>query len=58
MGTAFLMKDVQKIWHYYSSVYHFAYIFWALLYVACIFLWKQKKIAMKKREKLTATKSE
>lgn len=52
MGTAFLLKDVKTIWHYYSSVYHFAYVFWALLYVACIFLWKQKKSALKKKEKM------
>lgn len=48
MGTAFLLKEVKIIWFYYSSVYHFAYIFWAILYVVCLFLWKQKKGAMKK----------
>lgn len=48
MGTAFLLKDVDKIWHFYGSVYHFAYVFWALLYVACLFLLKQKRSTMKK----------
>lgn len=48
MGTAFLLKDVDKIWFYYSSVYHFAYIFWAILYIICLVLWNQKKSAMKR----------
>lgn len=42
LGTAFLLKDVHLIWHYYNSVYQFAYIFWALLYVICLLIWKQK----------------
>lgn len=51
LGTAFLLKDVDKIWFYYKSVYHFGYVFWAAMYVACLFLWKQKKSAMKKASK-------
>lgn len=50
MGTAFLLKDVDKIWFYYKSIYHFGYVFWAVLYVVCLLLWKQKKITMKKSE--------
>jgi lysophospholipid acyltransferase 7 len=51
MGTAFLLKDVDKIWFYYSSVYHFGYVFWAALYIACLMLWKQKKSAMRAEKK-------
>jgi lysophospholipid acyltransferase 7 len=51
MGTAFLLKDVAVIWNFYGSVYHFAYVFWAILYVACVYLWKQKKAALKKSAK-------
>lgn len=53
MGTAFLLRDVGKIWFYYKSVYHFAYVFWAAFYCVCFFLWKQKKIAMKKAAQQT-----
>lgn len=48
LGTAFLLKDVKLIWKYYSSVYHTAYILWAVLYVVCLILWKQHKREMKK----------
>lgn len=51
MGTAFLLKDASKIWFFYGSVYHFAYVFWAVAYVACLFLWKRKKRAIKKSQK-------
>lgn len=51
MGTAFVLKDVHKIWFYYKSVYHFAYVFWAILYVVCVLLYKQRKSAIKKAEK-------
>jgi len=57
MGTAFLLKDVDKIWFYYKSVYHFAYVFWAVLYVACFILWKKKKSAMKRAAKQSETSS-
>lgn len=49
MGIAFLLKDVDKIWFYYKSVYNFAYIFWAVFYGVCFLLFKQKKSAMKKK---------
>jgi lysophospholipid acyltransferase 7 len=58
MGTAFLLRDIGKIWHYYSSVYHFVYVFWAITYIGCIFILKQRKAAMKRKEKLTTLKSE
>ncbi|KAG5670068.1 hypothetical protein PVAND_000354 [Polypedilum vanderplanki] len=51
LGTAFLLKDVKKIWFYYSSVYHFGYIFWAILFIICLVLWTQKKRAIKRAEK-------
>lgn len=51
MGTAFLLKDVDKIWYYYKSVHHFAYVFWAIAYSTCLVMWKQKKSAMKRAAK-------
>lgn len=51
MGTAFLLKDAGKIWFYYKSVYHFAYVFWAIAYLACFLLWKQKKQALKRSQR-------
>lgn len=52
MGTAFLLKDVEKIWKFYGSVYHSAYIFWAVMYGICFVLWQKKKHAWKKAEKM------
>lgn len=57
LGTAFLLKDVDKIWFYYKSVYHFAYVFWAVFYVVCFVLWKQKRSAMKRAAKEGETPS-
>ena len=57
LGTAFLLKDVTKIWFYYTSVYHFAYVFWAIFYAICFFLWKQKKSAMKRAAKQSEVSS-
>jgi lysophospholipid acyltransferase 7 len=57
MGTAFLLKDVNLIWNFYGSVYHFGYIFWAILYATCLYLWKQKKLEMRKPIKIEETKS-
>lgn len=50
LGTAFLLKDVKLIWKYYSSVYHTAYVLWAVIYVVSLYLWNQRKSAMKKDE--------
>lgn len=36
MGICFWLQDFDKIWIYYSSVYHFGYILWLALYVTCI----------------------
>jgi lysophospholipid acyltransferase 7 len=58
MGTAFLLKEVKIIWFYYSSVYHFAYIFWAVLYVVCFLLLKQKKADKKKSASEEAKEAE
>lgn len=33
MGTAFLLLSIDKIWAFYSSVYHIPYILWLLLYL-------------------------
>lgn len=43
MGIAFLLSDASLIWRFYVSVYHFAYFFWAALYIVCYFLLKQKR---------------
>lgn len=51
MGTAFLLKDVFLIWHFYGSVYHFAFFFWAALYIVCFFLLKQKRTSITKVSK-------
>ncbi|CRK90024.1 CLUMA_CG003749, isoform A [Clunio marinus] len=53
LGIAFLLKDVDKIWFYYKSVYHFAYIFWPSFYLICLILWKYQKRDMKKLTKET-----
>lgn len=47
MGIAFMLKDIDKIWFYYKSVYHIAYIFWAIIYITFVLLWKQKKSTLK-----------
>jgi lysophospholipid acyltransferase 7 len=42
MIIAFQLKEVDKIWLFYSSVYHFAYFFWAILFVFCLVIKKMK----------------
>lgn len=43
LGTAFLLSSFDSIWRFYSSVYHFGYIAWAVMIGLGIFLTKQKK---------------
>lgn len=33
MGTAFLLLSIDKIWTFYSSVYHIPYILWLVMYL-------------------------
>lgn len=56
LGTAFVLKDVKKIWHFYSSVYHFGYFFWLALYLICVFIYMLKKKAQKRAAKDTDKK--
>lgn len=48
MGIAFLLMTIDKIWHYYGSVYHFGYVLWAVMYGVGVLLTKQKKIKSRK----------
>ena len=57
MGTAFLLKDIDKIWFYYKSVNHIAYIFWLVLYVAFMLLRKQQIKELKRQSKVDATEN-
>jgi len=52
MGTAFLLLSIDKIWHFYSSVYHIPYILWAVLYVTgfAILKMKPKKLSSVERQ--------
>lgn len=42
MATAFLLLTIDKIWFFYSSVYHIPYILWAVLYVVGVAILKTK----------------
>lgn len=42
MAIAFLLLSIDKIWHFYSSVYHIPYILWATLYITGTVLLKMK----------------
>ncbi|XP_058448557.1 lysophospholipid acyltransferase 7 [Malaya genurostris] len=52
MGIAFLLLTIDKIWFYYGSVYHFAYIMWATLYVVGVLIAKTRKSKSKRMEKV------
>lgn len=51
MGIAFLLLTIEKIWFYYGSVYHFAYIMWAVMYGVGVLIAKERKAKAKKAEK-------
>lgn len=51
LGTAFVLRDVGKIWHFYSSVYHFGYFFWLALYIVSFIAYMVKKSFRKKAVK-------
>uniref|UniRef100_A0A182RIP9 Lysophospholipid acyltransferase 7 n=1 Tax=Anopheles funestus TaxID=62324 RepID=A0A182RIP9_ANOFN len=52
LGIAFLLLTVDKIWYYYSSVYHFGYVLWIVLYGVGVLIAKQRKAKAKKEAKL------
>ncbi|XP_055638497.1 lysophospholipid acyltransferase 7 [Toxorhynchites rutilus septentrionalis] len=52
MGIAFLLLSIEKIWFYYGSVYHIAYIFWIVTYVVGVFIAQIKKRNARRTEKL------
>lgn len=54
MGIAFLLLTIDKIWYYYSSVYHFGYILWVVMYVGGMVYAKKFK-GKSKRERLNST---
>lgn len=50
MGICFWLEDFENVWRYYSSVYHFGYLLWAGLFVACL------KVSSEKKENETVQK--
>lgn len=58
MGIAFLLLTIDKIWFYYGSVYHFAYIFWIVLYGVGVLIAKDRKAKAKRAEKAAAKATE
>lgn len=43
LGMAFLLLTMDKIWFYYSSIYHYGYVWYLVLLVTGIMLLKLKK---------------
>ncbi|KAL5286735.1 MBOAT7 family protein [Megaselia abdita] len=43
LAMAFLLLTMDKIWHYYSSVYHYGYVWYLVLLVTGISLLKMRK---------------
>lgn len=58
MGTAFLLVTFEKIWRFYSSVYHTCYVAWLVLLVVGTIWTKQKKAEEKRRKRLEESKAE
>ena len=48
MGIAFLLMRIDKIWFYYTSIYHFGYVLWFTMFVAFTGLYKMEKAGRKK----------
>lgn len=51
MGIAFLLLTIEKIYFYYASVYHFAYIMWVVLYGVGVMIAKGRKAQARRAEK-------
>lgn len=49
LAIAFHLLTLNKIWHYYNSIYHFGLLLGIGLYVLGIFILNKKK-AMEKRQ--------
>ncbi|XP_075149833.1 membrane bound O-acyltransferase domain containing farjavit [Haematobia irritans] len=58
LGTAFLLVTFEKIWRYYSSVYHTCYISWILFLVVGTVLTKQKKAEERRKKRLEENKTD
>lgn len=53
MGIAFLLLTLDKIWFYYSSVYHLGYVYFAVMYVTGrVLLARQRKSVGKSGKKV------
>lgn len=51
MGICFWLQDFDKVWLYYSSVYHFGYVLWAGIYIACLVILGRTKSVIRKETK-------
>lgn len=51
LGIAFHLLTFDRIWYYYSSVYHAGYLLGLMLYLSGVFILKKKKVAEKRRAK-------
>lgn len=49
MGIAFLLLTLDKIWFYYSSVWHLGYVYFAVMYVVGRILLQQQKREHKRK---------
>lgn len=58
LGTAFLLVTFEKIWRFYSSVYHTCYIGWFIFLVVGTIWTKQKKAAERRRKRLEESKAD
>lgn len=51
LGTAFQLLTIHNIWKYYSSIYHFGYVYWFVMMIIAVALTKQKRAAEKKKKR-------
>ncbi|XP_055856258.1 lysophospholipid acyltransferase 7 [Episyrphus balteatus] len=51
LGTAFQLLTIQNIWKYYSSIYQFGYVYWAVMAVIAVVLTKRKRAAEKRKKR-------
>lgn len=51
LGTAFLLLTFKRIWFYYSSVYHFGYMYWAVMMVFAVVMTNKKRAADKRKKR-------
>ncbi|XP_073824256.1 membrane bound O-acyltransferase domain containing farjavit [Musca autumnalis] len=58
LGTAFLLVTFEKIWRFYSSVYHTCYVAWIIFLVVGTIWTKQRKAQEKRKKRLEENKTE